>query len=226
MKKLKCFVLLAALLLTGCSAGEVEYQEEPAATSEPPVVVQSGTSSVPQDAQGASVTGEVSAAQTENALPPLSEQEVLYAYNRAEEAYGWFDLDTLPCTDDTVSVDGYVYQLVDYDGICTMKDLRTYLADLFSQEIIDRLLPENIPGSQYREVDGKLYVRPSGRATDIHKGAVTVSVRQESETSYSVNVTVEILADDLTTVTGMECDSFPYELVNGRWVFTNFYLVS
>lgn len=220
MKTLRCILVLAAVLLAGCSTGEVEYQEKTAAASELPAVVQNETQSTE-----APVTGEVSAAQTQNALPPLSEQEVLYAYDRAVEAYGWFDLDTLPCTDQAATMDGYVYQQVDYDGIATMDDLRTYLGGLFSQDIIDRLLPENTPGSQYREVDGKLYVRPSARDADNHKGTVTTSVRQENGTAYSVNVTVEILGEDLATVTGMECDSFSYELVNGRWVFTDFYLV-
>ena len=55
------------------------------------------------------------------------------------------------------------------------------------------------------------------------KGAVTAEVEQTSETAFSVNVTVDLLDQDV--VTGMECWSFPYGLEDGRWGFTEFRLV-
>ena len=236
MKKLSCSLVLAMLLLCGCSMGEVRYQEAAASsgtqseTQSLPAAKSSGSgsssASASNSAEEAPGSGEVSVTQSKSALPAPSEQEVLYAYDRAVQAYGWFSLNTLPGTGDTVTLNDCEYEQVDYDGIATMNDLRTYLADLFSESILDQLLPQGTSTPLYRDIDGKLYVRPAGRGADIRRGAVTTAVRQESDTAYSVNVTVEILGDNLTTVTGMEIDSFPYELVNGRWVFTSFYLVN
>ena len=50
-------------------------------------------------------------------------------------------------------------------------------------------------------------------------------MEQVGETAYAVNVAVDLLAEDRETVTGIECWSFPYEFVGGRWVFTDFALV-
>lgn len=235
MKKLSCSLILAILLLCGCSMADVRYQEA-SASSGAQTAMQSRSASASSGSASESGSlsefgekaqglGEVSVTQAQDALPGPSEQEVLYAYDRAVQAYGWFYLNTLPSTGDTVTLNGCEYERVEYDGIATMKDLRTYLADLFSDTIIDQLLPQDTSASLYRDIDGTLYVQPAGRGVDIHKGAITTAIQQESATAYYVNVTVEILGDDLATVTGMEIDSFPYELVNGRWVFTDFALV-
>lgn len=78
----------------------------------------------------------------------------------------------------------------------------------------------------YREVDGALYVRAnSGREKDPDKGKVSAQVKQESETAYAVNVTVDLLGEDRSEVTGVECYAFPYQWVEDRWVFTQFQLV-
>lgn len=63
------------------------------------------------------------------------------------------------------------------------------------------------------------------RSRDAWKGAVSAQTEQTGETSYSVNVTVELLDDDGLTVTGLECWAFPYTFEGGRWVFTEFRLV-
>ena len=45
------------------------------------------------------------------------------------------------------------------------------------------------------------------------------------DTTFSVNVTVDLLDDREGAVTGMECWAFPYVLENGRWGFSDFRLV-
>ena len=233
MKKLVCITVLAAILLCGCSPGESRYREVAASSqtgADQSRSVRPSSSAGTSAASGSPQAGgsaEIYATQTQNAPPePLTEQEVLYAYDRAVQAYGWFSLNTLPGTGDLVTLNDCEYEQVSYNGIATMKDMRTYLADLFSENVIDQMLPQGTSAPMYRDIDGRLYVRPFSRGADLYKGAVTTAVRQESDTAYSVNVTVEILGADLTTVTGVEIDSFPYELVNGRWVFTDFYLVN
>jgi hypothetical protein len=91
--------------------------------------------------------------------------------------------------------------------------------------VIDRLLSENTQFPQYRDIDGELYVHPGGREADPGKSSASAAVEQKEDGSYLVNVTVDLLDRDQTTVTGVECYAFPYREVNGRWIFTDFQLV-
>ena len=77
----------------------------------------------------------------------------------------------------------------------------------------------------YRDVDGVLYVLPSGRERDPSKGAAVIQVEHTGETAYSVDVTVDLLDENGETVTGVECYAFPYEFVEDHWVFTDFRMV-
>lgn len=166
------------------------------------------------------------AVDVKNETAPLTEEEVLEAYDQAVTAYGWFKLETLPCGSASAIVGGNLYQRVDYAGIGTLEELETYLRGIFSQEVIDRLLPENTDAPLYRNIDGQLYVIPTSRQPDPYKGMETIIVEQSAEDTYMVNVTVDILAENLRTIAGLEVYSFPYQCVEGRWVFTNFKLVS
>lgn len=122
-------------------------------------------------------------------------------------------------------MDGWTYQKVDYPGIEDLADLRAYLRVVFSQELTDRLLTRG-ERPVYQDLDGALYAAAgTGREKESDKGSVTVEVRQESETVYSVEVTVELLDSTRSTVIGVESYSFPYEFQDGSWVFTDFQLV-
>lgn len=165
------------------------------------------------------------AALVEEAPRSLTQTEVLSAYDRAVTAYGWFDLSPLPCGQEEEIVDGWTYQKVDYPGIEDLADLRAYLRVVFSQELTDRLLTRG-ERPVYQDLDGALYAAAgTGREKESDKGSVTVEVRQESETVYSVEVTVELLDITRSTVIGVESYSFPYEFQDGSWVFTDFQLV-
>ena len=71
---------------------------------------------------------------------PLTDEEIQAAYFRAEEAYGWFSLETLPCGEKTQTIDGWLYYPVEYPGMENLADLRAYLRGLFSEELVDALL--------------------------------------------------------------------------------------
>ncbi len=157
-----------------------------------------------------------------------ADESVIEAYHRASEAYSWFDVLTLPCDySDTVEVDGMPYARVNRFPL--MVDFRNHLEDLFAIPIVDRLLAGDAAYPQYIERDGKLYALDAARGTDIGKGAETYSVRQTSKTSLILTVTVEILdysipntLDAEGKVIGSETYEFPFEYVNGKWVFTDF----
>ena len=230
MRRMRIVLLLLLLvcLLAGCAAAGGGGAEENAAVPASPAAA-GGTSAADRTvsagaavpaAQDAAVSAALSQERTVSAPLPLSDEEVLAAYDRAAAAYGWFTRNTLPADGEKVEVNGLSYQRVNYAGIDTLEDLRTYLRGLFSEDLVEQLAPED--GTQYLDVEGALYVHSLNREPDPQRGNVTKTVEQQSDDAYSVNVTVEVLDQDLTTVLGLDCYSFPYCRSGDRWVFTDF----
>lgn len=216
MKTRRCAALLLTLLLTGCAEAKIPAAA-PLDAPPPPAAQVEVTPTQPPET--------LSASQMEAQARPLTDEEVLAAYERAVETYSWFDLCALPTGSGTATVDGWGYGEVDYPGIGNLDDLRGYLSGLFSAELTEKLMATGGEHRLYVDVDGALYTTAGARGADVYKGAVTKQVAQTGDTQYSVNVTVETLDADLETVTGVECWSFPYELTGDRWVFTSFDLV-
>ena len=86
--------MLALCLLTGCG----------------------GSAGDPAPAGAEASGGAMTASRLENQAAPLTEEEVLSAYSRAEEAYGWFDRETLPAGQESREIDGRVYYPVGSRG--------------------------------------------------------------------------------------------------------------
>ena len=221
MKRIECLaVVLTGILLTGCASGE-RASTAPAASGGQWVTA----ASQPSSADASSASGSMSSEQVLQESRDLTEDEVLAVYDRAVVAYGWFNLSTMPSSGPMVFEGETGYQRVTYAGIGTLDELKTYLQGLFAMPLINQLLPPDAPVPQYRDINGELYVVPSSRERDADKGAVTAQVEKQSSTSYLVDVTVQLLGENLHTVTGAEFYSFPYEQIDGRWVFTAFDLV-
>lgn len=205
--------LLLALLLTGCAA--------------PPGEAAAGGGAAPAPAvrsQAVSVEN-MRSSMVESAARPLLKEEILAAYERAQRVYSWFDMAPLPTVDEAVLVDGESYRRVEMEGIDELEDLWTYLRSVFSRELAERLLDGETARIQYRDIDGVLCVSGVRRARDAGKGEIRIETEQVDETSYFVNVMVDMLAEDGETVVGQESWSFPYNFVDDRWVFTDFCLV-
>lgn len=169
----------------------------------------------------------VQSAEKAEGVLPMSEEEVLLAYDRAVEAWDWFFHKPLPGSGERVQVGDRAYWKVSSTRVETMEDLRSHLRRLFSQELTERLLDMDAPTPLYLELQGALYVRENaGRARDRSKGSQQIQVERETDTSYSVNVTVDLLDEDSVTVVGLEFWSFLYELVDDQWVFTSFRLIN
>ena len=212
MKKRSVLILVLALwVLAGCGAA--------------PGADGSGAGEAPPALSEAAVPdGEdsLSAALLERQARPLTEEEILAAYDRAAEAYGWFELETLPCGTEERTVDGWTYRRVAYPGMDNLADLRAYLRGLFSEELVESLLETGGDRPLYRDVEGTLYVHPSSRERDDAVLVIDTEVEPYGETGYSVQVSVE--ASDQGALV-MENHTFPYEFVGDRWVFTDFRLV-
>ena len=118
------FLALALWALAGCggpAADEGAAGEAPSVFAEAPA----------PDAEGG-----LSAVRLEGQARPLTDEEIQAAYFRAEEAYGWFSLETLPCGEKTQTIDGWLYYPVEYPGMENLADLRAYLRGLFSEELV------------------------------------------------------------------------------------------
>ena len=165
------------------------------------------------------------AVRLEGQARPLTDEEIQAAYFRAEEAYGWFSLETLPCGEKTQTIDGWLYYPVEYPGMENLADLRAYLRGLFSEELVDALLASGGAHPLYQDVDGALYVLPTSRERDESKGQADIQIKPYGQAGYSVIVEVDLLADGGSTVTGVESYAFPYEFLEDRWVFTDFHLI-
>lgn len=204
-----------ALLLTGCAGGERAADGNADRVAPPPA-----------ETAAAEQGGDMHAEQVAADARTLTEEEILAAYDRAVDIYSWFELSPLPDNGETVTAeDGAVCRRVDYPGVETMGDLRTCLRSVFSESVTEGLLSAGGDGIHYREINGALYVTGQGRSRDAWKGGVSAQTEQTGESTYSVNVTVELLDDDGVTVTGLECWAFPYAFEGGRWVFTDFQLM-
>ena len=154
-----------------------------------------------------------------------TDEEVLEVYREAQTAYNWFAVETLEGhQDEKVEYQGDLYARVADERFPNMDSLRGYLKTMFSDEVVDGLLP--LEGRQYVEIEGQLYVLEGARGTDITKGAVTLSVvwpQEDEPLTCTVRAEVELLDEEtLSTVVGSEVYEFPYQKVGDKWVFTWF----
>ena len=153
-------------------------------------------------------------------------QTVLEAYRLAEEAFSWFLVAPMSFDPaDSREVNGMTYYRVDQPGMDSTASLRGYLKGLFSDDLVESLLPYG--GTQYIDLDGALYVQDGGRGTDIYRGGeFTQVLRGDDPNRLVVQVTVEVVDPEQDgAVTGTETHEFSYEKVGDRWIFTDFSLV-
>ena len=220
MKRKICLPLALVILLVGC--GGEEHREAP--TSPPPPERSAQTvASVAEVQEREQETLE--AAQVESTARMPTEEEILEEYDRAVRIYSWFDLTPLADSGETVTEEDTVYRRVSEAGCGTMEELRLNLRGVFTEALTERLLSGGASRIQYREINGALYVTGESRERSAGKGTVTAEVEQTGETSYSVNVTVDLVDQDEGIITGMECWAFPYMLEDDRWGFSEFRLV-
>ena len=216
--------LALALCLAGC-AGRTEPAASPEGTASPPPAVTAAPTPTPTPTPTPPAPS--APAETEQPSPAPagpSDEAVLEAYSRAEEAWSWFAV-APPELDRGVVLerDGRSYCRVDDPRFSTLSELRGYLKGLFSDRLVEELLP--IDGVQFLEEDGALYAVDGGRGADITRGAQTVQVlRDEGEPDrVAVRVTVEVLDPEAGYApAGEETHDFTYERVGERWLFTAF----
>jgi len=155
-------------------------------------------------------------------IAELTDNEVVDFYKKAKEAYGWFDLTTIPHDPEKyIEIDGVKYFEVIQPGITSKRALADYLNEFFTEEITEGLM--TVSSNRYVEQEGKLYVLPADRGTDIFKGAESYEVFRVSDREIKLTVTVEIYDDpEQRNVREYEQYDFFLEFSDNRWRFKNF----
>ena len=172
------------------------------------------------------------AEQIENTNTMPNEAEIANAYYKALEAYSWFDAESLAyqeteSNDDVESVEdnGKVFYKINVTNLETYEDLQKYLRALFSEDIVQRLLnPDHEKTALYKDINGQLFGTIYARVTDSSKGKQEYDIIKESETKFIFKVIVHLRGNDMKETGEVETHEFNYEYINGKWVFTNFYI--
>ena len=181
-------------------------------------------SSADGSAEAAGGGSGLSAALLEEAARPLAEEEILAAYDRALEAYGWFYLETLPAGQEAAAIGGWIYHRVDYPGMETLADLRAYLRGSFTEELTDELLSTGGSHPLYQDVEGSCMCCPAA--------GIGTAPRADHRGGGAL-WTGRLLRDGVRgpagcrrhRCPGVQSYAFPYEFVEDRWVFTDFQMV-
>jgi len=158
----------------------------------------------------------------------LTNTEIEAAYQRAVEAFIWFDLTPMPRDWENQIKDEYgnMFARVIHDEINTLAHLEAHLRSIFTPELVSEILYMNYPYLFYRDFDGVLYVRDVDRGSSLTKGDETHEIIRVSDEKIIYRVAVDIFdRDTLDEVIDTEVHDFAYVLVDGRWLFSNFNLV-
>ncbi len=162
-----------------------------------------------------------------------TDEEVLAAYREASSLYAWFagydDSALMLDFDDALVEPERTLYRVKKPGVETLESLRANLKNLFSDEIVDALLPVLPPegAAPFQETPDGLYALPAGREPASDKGATLTAVLwpegDPAPTACTVRVTVELLdSAGALAPDSPQIYDFTYAQVGEKWVFTNF----
>ena len=159
----------------------------------------------------------------ETPIPPLPWlEEALEAYEKAEEAYGWFKLESLaggPASDRETKDDEGWWLITD-PRFADWETLENYLLGLFDRDTAERLLSDG----PYKEAGGRVYGQSGGTGTDWRVGERTgVRAWRDMNGKVYVAVSYEYLPDGLTPAGEFTC-TYPYVWEGDHRVFRDFSL--
>lgn len=160
----------------------------------------------------------------ETEVPPLPWlEEALEAYERAEEAYRWFKLDSLangPDADREMK-DDEGRRLITDPRFADWETLENYLLGLFDRDAAEHLLS----GGPYKESDGRVYGWTGGTGTDWRVGKRTgIRAWREMNGNVYVAVSYEYLSEEDGTPAGEFTCTYPYVWEGDHRVFRDFSL--
>jgi len=162
-----------------------------------------------------------------------TDEEVLTAYREAAGLYAWFagydDSALMLDFDDALVEPERTLYRVKKPGVETLESLRGNLKNLFSDEIVDTLLPVLPPegAAPFLDTPDGLYALPASRKPAPTKGSTLTAVLwpegDPAPTACTVRVTVELLDPaGAPAPDSPQTYDFTYAQVGDKWVFTNF----
>ena len=158
----------------------------------------------------------------ETPIPPLPWlEEALEAYEKAEEAYCWFTIHSIPndLFVDREKSDGGFFYLITDPRFATWETLENYLLSLFDRATVERLLP-----GAYKEFDGRVYGADADAGGLWYVGERTgIRAWREMNGNVYVAVSYEYLPDGWTSAGEFTC-TYPYVWEGDHRVFRDFTL--
>lgn len=170
----------------------------------------------------------------QTAAEALTAQAVLDAYEEAAQVYDWFDLCSMPTGIEAIQTEDGIYYPVEEPGIQTLSDLEARVRACFSPSLAEEILSL---GSNYRDIDGKLYCASGARGRNLYLLSKTITTEQISDDHWSVTLTfwADFTDSVQTPISGTE-DTFltpvattgyskatlDYEKTDAGWRFTTF----
>ena len=204
MKNLLVYVLCTVFLLVGCQGVEKVVEDKGVDTSSEEITIYS------------------------DSMFLTNEQEIskfIELYEDALKVYRWFNYSTMELDyerpiQSNQAEHQHLYEIKD-NTFSTMNDLRNYVSNYFSKELVDELMENQ---QLYKEIDGKLYGTAADRGSDITKGDREVyKVIKLDEQKYMFRVEVDVVhPENRLNVIEIEVVDFPMEKINDNYVFTEF----
>ncbi|MHC1695119.1 MAG: hypothetical protein AB9835_07585 [Eubacteriales bacterium] len=168
-------------------------------------------------------------------LPPVDD-ELKAFFKDAAKIYRDLEFGILPIQNDTgIQQDNYIYYRVNDPRFSTIKELRLFLTDYFTDDIIENdILSANKENPEYIEIDGAIYQREIGRGGRIEYAGHVFGPIEVSDSSINMPVSVYYATDyqpetffytepDDKNKYNIEEHKFELVKVNDKWVFNQFY---
>lgn len=208
--------MLAAFLLVGCNANKSDTNNDIAkGTTAPTATVEAeATTEAMQPTQPPAKEPEETS-QAEAAK--LSAKETL---EQAFQVYSYFVIAPLEVdySAPMQEIDDIEFYPIKDKKLNTMKKLKAYLSEYFSESIVTELIDMDI----YEEIDGLLYTFDGGRGSDISILNEKYKLMDETENKRTYQVEVEYDDDGDEKADDTRNYEFVQEKKAGKWVFTAF----
>lgn len=155
-----------------------------------------------------------------------SAQELVLAYNQANDPFCWFIQTKLPPLDKedeyTVEEIPIPYYRVKIDQVVNLETLWKYLSCFYDAETVSLLMEVNVDIQKFVEDEnGNLYCNSFMYVPEGIGDKEEYKVEKNSDTKYTLTVIFDRL-DDNGKVKGQGSERYVYEKINDRWVFTRY----
>ncbi len=150
--------------------------------------------------------------------------DIVAAYKAAADAVGWFNIVSAPpvVPDSEVNIDGLFYSKVNSEKVVDFATLRAYLETLMDYDLADLLMDCNTEIKRFVEHEGALYCTTFVFKPQWYTEKEEFRTEKVSDTEYTIYIDYQYIDND--GVIEDKTQKHTFEKVDGRWIFTGFYL--